>query len=145
MMQPYAEVIDGVRNQFFRAGTGSKIEEIKSDRPSVNSQNFKKQVMREALQGIGWNYDFTLDATASAALLAGSALRRSTKRSFHSGQLGRPASSRFNFFRISKAIKNGDLPPDVDSWKFDTRGQARFTGDEKYSSDVAIQGDSLWH
>jgi hypothetical protein len=82
MMQPYTETIDGVRNQFFRAGTGSKIEEIKSDRPSVNSQNFKKQVMREALQGIGWNYDFTLDATAhSVALRAGSALRRSTSRS----------------------------------------------------------------
>jgi hypothetical protein len=27
----------------------------------------------------------------------------------------------------------------VDSWKFDTRGRKGFTGDEKYSSDVAIQ------
>jgi hypothetical protein len=135
----WSEINDGVRNTYFRAGTGSKIEEIKSERPSVNGQNFKKQVMREALQGFGWNYDFALDPNQLGGVTGRISIEKINKTiAFVQDVIGRPASSRFDFFRISKAIKNGELPPDVDSWKFYYQGQARFTGDEKYSSDVAI-------
>lgn len=138
--QSYTELIDGVIDTYVKAGTNSKIEEVKHDRPTQNVQAFKLQQIREALQGIGWNIDFTLDPTKSGGV-NGRIIVEKINKTINAIQkkLAIPASSRFNFFRVSKAIKLGQLPPDVDSWKFGYQGPARITSDEKYSSDVAIQ------
>lgn len=136
----FSQIIDGLQNRYFRAGSMSKLEELKSDRPSVNSQEFKKQIAREVLNALGWSYDFTLDSSKVGGAQMRIVVEKINKTiDFIQDALVRPASNRFNFYRISKLIKRGDLAPDVDSWKFDHQGPARITADEKYSSDVAIQ------
>jgi hypothetical protein len=136
----YTEVNQGITNRYFRAGAGNKLEEFRSDRPGANGQEFKRQIMREALQGIGWSYDFTLDPTKVGGVTGRIVVEKINKTiSFIQQTLVKPASARFNGYRIRKLIKGGYLPDDVDWWKFDYQGPAKLTADEKYSSDVALQ------
>lgn len=136
----YGEIVDGVAVRYFRAGANCSLEEFKSQRPSVNGQEYRKQVMRECLAGLGWNIDFALDPTK----VGGAPMRICVEKINKTidriqKKLAKPASARFNGFRLRKAIKLGQLADDPDWWKFDYLGPAKLTADEKYSSDVGIQ------
>jgi hypothetical protein len=48
-------------------------------------------------------------------------------------------------FRLSVAIQLGLLEPDVDWWKFDYQGPAKFTADAKNESDMAINEHRSGH
>lgn len=136
----YGEVVDGVSIRYVKAGTGSGLSEFNSDKPSVNSRAFKQDAIREALAAIGFNYDFFLDPSKVGGVSGRICVTKINQTlGFIRGTLVRPASARLNGFRIRKAIKLGDLPEDIDWWKLEYQGPAKLTGDEKYSSDVAIQ------
>jgi hypothetical protein len=138
--QAWKETQDGVSVRYLKAGTGSSLTEMKSDRPGVNSQNFKKDTAREGLHSLGWNYDFTLDPTKVGGAQARICVTKINKTiQFVQTSVIKPASVRADGYRTRKAIKLEELPEDIDWWKFEYQGPAELTSDEKYSSDTAIQ------
>lgn len=50
------QTLEGGLIRYFKAGTGSKIESIGSDRPGETWENFQDRVIRKALMGMSWPY-----------------------------------------------------------------------------------------
>lgn len=119
----------GGTTRIYKAGTGSKLETLKDDRPSANSQEFYEQTLRAAYQGMEWSYEITRNAAA----LGGNPMRvilAKCGRTVEKRQcLLRTAAARMAGFAVAKAIQNGDLPPNDEWWKIDFQMPRLLTGD----------------
>lgn len=136
----WTEKVDGVSVHYFKAGTGSKISPIVGDRPTANQQAFEDKVVRGALHGMGWSFDFSLDPTkAGGAQMRIVVAKINRALSRYRSLILEPACRRVTGYRIAKAIKNGLLPANDEWFKWSFQGSADLTADEKYSSDVALQ------
>lgn len=134
------ETVDGVSVRYHRAGSGAKLEAYQMDRPSANQQMFRDDVIREALAGMGWSFDFSYNPTkAGGAQMRIVIDKINRKLDCLRYDLVIPAQTRIDGFRVAKAIKLGLLPASVDWWKWTYQGPAELTADEKYSSDVDHQ------
>lgn len=110
----------GVTARFFRAGTGSGLEQLKNDRPGDAVDKFMNRLIRNACAGAGWPYELTWDAAAlggaNVRLLVARAMRTVEDRQ----DLLRPVARRIVGYAVAKAIKNKVLPPNDQwfSWEF---------------------------
>lgn len=52
------EYLEGNEITYFKSGTGGKIEAIKGDRPSPNTEKFVSRIEMQALYSIGWSRHF---------------------------------------------------------------------------------------
>lgn len=125
--------------QYFRAGTGSKLEALDFDRPSQNQREFAREVARNALHGIGWSIDYSLDPTrigGAPARIVVEKLNR-TLRNIRDHVLI-PFRRRVDGWRVAKAEKAGFIPAsagsDWRSWTY--KGSADLTADAMYSAQV---------
>lgn len=142
------ETIDGVSINYHRAGTGSKMEAFQADRPSTNQQAFRDDVIREALHGLGWSFDFSYNPTkiggAPARLVTD---RINRKLDCLRDEVVRPAQARVDGYRIASVMDNPArtdkkivlFPFNPDWWRWTYQGPAKLTSDAKYDSDVDIQ------
>ena len=136
----YTEKVDGVNVHYFKAGTSSAIKPVTNDRPSANQQAFEDKVIRGALHGMGWSFDFSLDPTKAGGAqmrIVVSKINRSLRH--YRNCILEPTCRRVTGYRIAKAIQNGFIPPSEEWFKWSFQGAADLTADEKYSSDVSIQ------
>jgi len=124
------EQIPGGGNvKYMRASSGSKIEQLKNDRPSVQLDEFMNRLIRNACVGAGWPYELTWDASklggANVRLLLAKAMRAVEDRQ----DLLRPIAKRCVGYAVAKAIKQGMLPPNDEwyAWRFTL--PARMTAD----------------
>lgn len=114
------EEIAGARVQYYQAGSGSKIEIPKNDRPGPNWESFQNRLIRNALVGAGWPYELTWDASAlggaNVRLLVAKAMRSVEDRQ----DLIRPIARRVVGYAVAKAIKQKLLPPNPEwyAWRF---------------------------
>ncbi len=126
--------------RYMRSKSGNKLEVLENNNPSQNSQNFVSGKVRSSLHGFQWSYDFSLNLKD----MGGAQLRvlvdkiNITLRSLRADVIV-PFRQRADGWRISKAIKRGDLPEDVDWWKWEYQGPADVTADKKYDSSVDIE------
>jgi len=121
MPQVAIEQIRGGGNvKYFRSSSGSKIEQLKNDRPSVQLDAFMDRLIRNACVGAGWPFELTWDASklggANVRLLLAKAMRAVEDRQ----DLLRPIAKRCVGYAVAKAIKSGLLPPNEEwyCWRF---------------------------
>jgi capsid protein len=119
----------GVTTRFFRSGSGSKLEQLKSDRPGDAVSAFMDRLIRNACTGAGWPFELTWDSSklggANVRLLVARAERTVQDRQ----DLLRPIARRVVGYAVAKAIKLGYLEPDEDWYKWGFSLPARMTTD----------------
>jgi capsid protein len=125
--------------RFFRAGSGSKLEQLKSDRPGDPVNKFMDRLIRNACVGAGWPYELTWDASAlggaNVRLLIAKAMRAVEDRQ----DLLRPVAKRIVGYAVAKAIKSGLLPESPEWYKWRFTMPARMTAD--YGREAAADRD----
>lgn len=124
------EQIPGGGNiKYMRSSSGSKIEQLKNERPSVNLDNFMNRLIRNACVGAGWPYELTWDSAtlggANVRLLIAKAMRAVEDRQ----DLLRPVAKRCVGYAVAKAIKEGMLPPSDEWYMWRFTMPARMTAD----------------
>lgn len=123
------QIPGGGNAKYFRSNSGSKIEQLKNERPSVQLDAFMDRLIRNACVGAGWPYELTWDASklggANIRLLIAKAMRAVEDRQ----DLLRPIAKRCVGYAVAKAIKEGMLPPNDEwyAWRFTM--PARMTAD----------------
>lgn len=136
----YGEEMLGGETRYFRAGSGSKWEIPSGDRPTLNAREFSDATAREAIHGIGWSWDFSLNPTKMGGGPARIIVAKVNRKLRHVRErILAPVRRRIDGWRIAKAINNGWLPPNPEWFKWSYQFDADLTADEKYSSDVAVQ------
>lgn len=132
-----AEDMVGGSVKYFRAGSGSKLEFMKNERPGAAWESFMNRLIRNAYSGAGWPYEMSWDSTAlggaNIRLIVSKAMRAVEDRQ----DLVRPAAKRVVGYACAKAIKNGDLAPSADWWKWDFTMPQKLTVD--YGRDAKAQ------
>ena len=135
----YGEEMLGGETRYFRAGSGSKWEIPTADRPTANQQAFSADIVRQAIHGIGWSSDFSLDPTKAGGASMRIVIDKCNRQLDHiRSDILAPVRRRIDAWRIAKAIKAGRLPANVDWWRWAYQFPARLSADEKYSSDVDL-------
>jgi len=134
------ERLDGGSVRYFKAGTGSKIETIKSDRPGEAWESFHDRIIRSSLAGINWPYSMVWKATGQG-----------TAERSELGKAQRAVEDRqdilFYFARrvvgyaVAKAQKTGALPKSSDWWKWEFTTPSKLTIDD---GRVAKELESMW-
>jgi hypothetical protein len=123
------QIPGGGNAKYFRAGTGSKIEQLKNERPSVQLDAFMDRLIRNACVGAGWPFELTWDASklggANVRLLIAKAMRAVEDRQ----DLLRPPAKRCVGYAVAKAIKQGILEGFDDWYNWDFGMPARMTAD----------------
>lgn len=115
--------------KYFRSNSGSKLEQLKNDRPSVQLDAFMDRLIRNACVGAGWPFELTWSSEklggANVRLLIAKAMRAVEDRQ----DLLRPIARRCVGYAVAKAIKQGLLPPNDEwyAWRFTM--PARMTAD----------------
>lgn len=130
---------DGALVRWFKSGSGG-LKAFRNDRPSSDSVNFWKLVVREALCGLGYSYDFAVDPSS----VGGAAERVVVSRiNRHIAKLRnfvvRPMQNRIDGYRIAKAIKSKRLPMSEDWFRREYSGGPELTADAKHQSDTDLQ------
>ncbi len=142
-MQPQVvtQGFDGGTAHFFRAGTGSKLETVKNDRPGAAVDAFMDRLIRNACVGAGWPFELTWDASklggANVRLLIAKAMRAVEDRQ----DLLRLPVKRIVGYAVAKAIKQGYLPPNPEWYKWRFTMPARMTAD--YGREAAADLNDL--
>ncbi len=124
--------------QYFRSGTGGKLEALKADRPTPAQQQFADSIIRQAMAGMGWSIDYFLDPSK----VGGASMRVVVERiNRHVGMMRNqclfPLARSVDSWRIAKAIKEGILPPSDDWYRWRYQGAANITADAKYAAQVS--------
>jgi capsid protein len=124
------EQIPGGGNiKYMRSQSGSKIEQLKNERPSVQLDAFMDRLIRNACVGAGWPFELTWDASklggANVRLLIAKAMRAVEDRQ----DLLRPVAKRCVGYATAKAIKSGILEGFDDWYNWGFGMPARMTTD----------------
>jgi len=139
LLQYRTERTDGVTNRYYKAGTGSSLEFLDNNNPTLNEREFESEMIRRGLAGLGWSYDFSLNPTGMGGQNGRVVVAKINRRIRQlQDMLLVPAIRRFDGFRLSKAAKLGLLPYSDEWYKWTYQTAAELTSDEKYSSDVAL-------
>lgn len=142
------ETVDGVSIRYHRANSGAKIEAFQNDRPTSNQQAFRDDVIREALHGLGWSFDYSYNPTK----IGGASMRVVVDRINRKLECLRndvvcPAQTRIDGYRIAKVMDNPARPDkrltlfpfNKDWYRWSYQGPAKVTADAKYQSSVDIE------
>ena len=133
----YGQQMLGGETRYFPSRTGSKLEAVISDRPTLNQQAFASAVNRESINSMGWAIDFSLDPTkigGAPARLVAEKLNRTL--GLIREQLLFPFRRRVDPWRLAKAQKNGVLRESKDLFKWRYIGEADLTADAMYDAQV---------
>jgi Phage portal protein, lambda family len=136
----YREVIDGGLNSYFKANSGEMMKAVEFNRPARAQLDFKSQKVRETMAGSGLSIDYHLDLTkiggAPARVLIDQINRQICDLQI---EVLEPQSRRFDAYRLSVFMANGQLPTVSDWSNYEYQPGPKLSADEKYSSDVDAQ------
>lgn len=134
-----SERLDGGTITYFKAGSNSKLEAFAWDRPSANSQEFQERTLRDAFRGSEWDVLFSIDPKGTGGAAMRVVVEKINATLAKRRRLVEKACRRVDGYAISKAIKLGLLPPDVDWWRWEYQGPADISADRKYDSEIDIE------
>lgn len=130
------QVLDGGLYKYFRAGTGSKLEAFRTDRPTEGQMQFEERVLRGAFTGMEWSMDFSLDPSKVGGAQMRIVIEKINEVLNKRRKMVSQAAMRVDGYALSKAIKGGILPPNKEWYKWEYQGPAELTADKKYDSQV---------
>jgi len=136
---PKVVKLEGGTYNYFRAGSGAKLEPFRYDRPGSNSREFQREVILYCFRALEWDFLFSVDPTR----LSGASMRvvvDKIKRTVRKRQrLVIKTMRRIHAYAIAKAMASGALPFNVDWFRWEYQVPAELTADRKYDSDVDVQ------
>jgi hypothetical protein len=106
-----SESFEGGMVRYFRAGTGAKLEQLKSERPTEQWENFQDRTIRFALAELGWPYSLTWKPDGMNGTQERSEIEKARVSIRDRQDLLEPVMRRIVGYAISKAIKLKILPP----------------------------------
>jgi hypothetical protein len=136
---PATQLLDGGTYRYFKANTNSKLEAFHYDRPGANATAFQDRKTREAFRGTEWDSFFSLNPGSVGGAPMRIIVEKINRVLEKRRRLVGKACVRVDGYGVAKAIKIGDLPEDVDWWKWEHQGPGDVTADRKYDSDVDLQ------
>jgi capsid protein len=104
------EEIMGGTVRYFRAGSGAKLEQFKSEVPSDATNSLMERLLRNALHGAGLPYEFFWDASKLGGASVRAMVAKVNRTVADRQDLIRPVARRRIGYAVSKAIKLGILP-----------------------------------
>ena len=114
--EPSVEYMDDSTIRYFRAGVGARIEAPNSQRPSIQSQEFSREILRSAFESLGWPIEFyDPSGLGGANVRLRVAQARRTVEALQ--QIAHRMATRRHLYAIAKLIKGKWLPPCDDWWK----------------------------
>jgi capsid protein len=134
-----SERLDGGTITYFKAGTNSKLDAFAWDRPSANVQEFQERTLRDAFRGSEWDVLFSIDPKNVGGASMRIVVEKINATLGKRRRLVEKACRRVDGWAISKAIKLGLLPNDVDWYKWEYQGPAEISADRKYDSEIDIE------
>lgn len=134
----YEEKTEGGLIQVYKAGSGSKVEFPSGERPSERSEKFWAKVTRDAFNAIRWPMEFYDSENKGGAALR--LIMELAQPEIEADQaMTQKIAAWIDGWRVSKAIINGELPPDPDWWMFAHTPPPEITADKKYSAEIDYQ------
>jgi hypothetical protein len=115
--EPFVQDLYYGMYRYFKAGTGSKITALNSQRPADQTMRFDFELLRSCFESIGWPiemYNPQYVGGAPSRLRLGLAVRTIEKLQ----RIALRIAYRKHLYTISKLIKLGQLPPVEDFYKF---------------------------
>jgi hypothetical protein len=112
------ENLSGGMIRYFKAGTGSKLEQFSNSRPTDFWDRFQDRLLRVAAAGTGWPYEllWKFEGLSGPAVRA---VQNKARRCIADRQsLLKPVAKRAVLYALSKAMENGLLPFSADWMKF---------------------------
>ncbi len=106
-----SESFEGGMVRYFRAGTGSKLEQLKSDKPGEQWETFQDRTIRFALAELGWPYSLTWKPDGMNGTQERSEIEKARVSIRDRQDLLEPVMRRIVGYAVSKAIKLKILPP----------------------------------
>ena len=104
------EEVFGGTVRYFRANSGSKLEQLKSEVPSEATNSLMERLLRNALHGAGLPYEFFWDASKLGGASVRAMVSKVNRTVADRQDLMRPLARRRVGYAVSKAIKLGLLP-----------------------------------
>lgn len=112
-----SEMMEQGRIQYFRAGTGSKIETISQDRPGQNYVQFQDRIIRSAMVGYNWPYSMVWKPEGNGVVTR--EMLQQADRSIQDRQdLLDNLYLRAIGYAVAKLQKMGRLPQSADWWRW---------------------------
>lgn len=105
------QTLEGGMIRAFRAGSGSKLEQFKNERPGEAWDSFNDRIIRIALNEMNWPYSLTWKPDGMNGTQERSAIEQARSSIADRQDLLRPLAEQEVGYAISKAINLGQLPP----------------------------------
>jgi hypothetical protein len=115
--------------QYFRAGSGSKIESIKHDRTSATWENFQDRILRKAFAALGWSISLGWKPEGNGVATR-EELMRAQKTLDDIQDVTDRVAIRAVGYAVAKAQKLGILPQNPDWYKWSFTKPAKMTVDD---------------
>lgn len=104
------ERLEGGTVTYFKAGTGSKLEQFVNMRPGADWDQFQDRLARKALLGVGWPYSLCWKPDGQNGTQERAEIEKARTTILDRQELLRPVAQRVIGYAVSKAIKSGILP-----------------------------------
>lgn len=125
------EVYEKGLKQYFKAGTGSRLEAVKWDRPGTGTREFTNEIITQAIYGMGWDPNFALAIKEPGGAWARTIIDKVRKHIEHDQAIEVWILRQIHIYATAVAIKRGDLEPpsdgDLISWEY--KPPAKLTAD----------------
>lgn len=102
--------LEGGTVTYFKAGTGSKLEQFVNMRPGADWDQFQDRLARKALLGVGWPYSLCWKPDGQNGTQERAEIEKARTTILDRQELLKPVAQRIVGYAISKAIKSGILP-----------------------------------
>lgn len=123
------ETMAGGMIQYFRAGSGGKIESVKHDRTSATWENFQDRILRKAFSALGWSMSIGWKPEGNGVATR-EELMRAQKTIEDIQDVTDRVATRAVGYAIAKAQKMGKLPQSADWYKWSFTKPAKMTVDD---------------
>jgi len=104
------ERLEGGTITYFKAGSGSKLEQFVNMRPGQDWDQFQDRLARKALLGVGWPYSLCWKPDGQNGTQERAEIEKARTTILDRQELLKPVAQRVVGYAISKAIKSGVLP-----------------------------------
>jgi hypothetical protein len=126
--------IDGGTYDYIKANSGGKLEAFHWDRPNNNVQDFNEMMVRDAMRGTEWDAFFSLDPKHVGGAPMRVVVDRVNRTLRKRRKMVNKNATRATVYALSIAILKGELPFDVEWYKWTHQGPQDVTADRRYDA-----------
>lgn len=135
----YMEKFDGGAIRYFRANSGSKLEAMNSDRPARNTQDFSKEILRDAFLALEWPIGFAYNPETLGGANSRMVVAQIVRTTESNQTLAKGIALRVDAWAVAKFIKLGLLEPNDEWWKWEHQTPRSLTVDAGYDEKARLE------